>query len=68
MVGYDSGKLFGKPSRSEELATPEELEEHVRKVRAYLEAKAPKRMLMTCLGWSTMMRATGVPSLTRLSA
>lgn len=45
MVGYDSEKLFGKPSRSEELATPEELEGHVRKVRAYLEAKAPKRML-----------------------
>lgn len=44
MVGYDSPK-FGKPNRSEELGTPEEREEQARKVRAYLEANAPKRKL-----------------------
>jgi len=44
MVDYDSPK-FGKPNRSEELATPEEQEEHSRKVRAYLDANAPKRIL-----------------------
>lgn len=45
MVGYDSQKSFGKPSRSEELGTTEEQEEHARKVRAYLEANAPKRVV-----------------------
>ncbi|KAG0553899.1 hypothetical protein KC19_12G047900 [Ceratodon purpureus] len=45
MVGYDSQKSFGKPSRSEDLGTPEEQEEHARKVRAYLEANAPKRIV-----------------------
>lgn len=42
-LGYDLPK-FGKPNRSEELASPEEQEEHARKVRAYLEANTPKRI------------------------
>ena len=45
MVGLNSQKSFGKPSRREDLGTPEEQEEHTRKVREYLDANTPKRVM-----------------------